>query len=90
MITASPDADPLPAKPTKCSLPMLLANRDMPICNGRVIIIKLSKMCVCVCACVCVCVRVCARVHACTCVHARARTCMCVCVCVCPCMRVCV
>ena len=31
--TAIPEAAPLPASPTKCSLPMLLAKRDAPICG---------------------------------------------------------
>ena len=30
MMTASPEAAPLPAIPTKLTLPMLLAKRDMP------------------------------------------------------------
>jgi len=34
--TATPDAAPDPARPMKCSLPMLLANNDAPTCNVTV------------------------------------------------------
>lgn len=30
---AIPEAAPVPAIPTKCPLPMLLANKDAPICR---------------------------------------------------------
>ena len=38
--TAIPDAAPLPANPMKCSLPMLLENRDAPICKTKRMIIE--------------------------------------------------
>lgn len=33
--TAIPDLAPLPARPMKCSLPMLLANKENPICKTK-------------------------------------------------------